>query len=154
MNAKSLKNLKPFKKGQSGNPAGRPQRRPITKWLSVIAETRIEESERKRLKLPRGSTYGRALAIRMYQQAIEGDIRAAKEIREAIEGKAERPMADEEKTLGELLLADADDIVLPSYLEGESCYVCGGRKCRHKRCARCDGCDECSEQPNPSDEIK
>jgi hypothetical protein len=94
VNSNSLKNLKPFKPGQSGNPAGRPKTRPITERYANLAETPIEETERKKLNLPEGATYADALAFAIFERAMKGDIAAIREIREALEGKTERSLAD------------------------------------------------------------
>ena len=94
MNPNSLKNLKPFKPGQSGNPTGRPRARPITERYANLAETPIEETERKKLNLPEGATYADALAFAIFERAMKGDIAAIREIREALEGKTEKSLAD------------------------------------------------------------
>jgi hypothetical protein len=77
-----------FKPGQSGNPGGRPRRRPITERYAAMAEEPLEESLRLELKMPKGSTYGDAMALGQGRAAIKGNTSAAREIREAIEGKA------------------------------------------------------------------
>src|ERR1022692_3423862 len=81
-------NLKPFKPGQSGNPGGRPKKRPISDRYAAIVERPLEEEVRQALKLPRGATYGDAIVLGQARIAIKGKTDAAKEIREAIEGKA------------------------------------------------------------------
>ena len=94
-----IENLKPFKPGQSGNPGGRPKKRPITDRYYEMAEEQIPETLRSKMqkslgiKLPEGSTWGRIVTLRQFLQASglridSGSTRAAREIREAIEGKA------------------------------------------------------------------
>ena len=75
-------------KGVSGNAGGRPKKRPITERYQFIAELPLPESERRKMHLWKGVTYGDAAAIGTFLAAIEGQHSAAKEIREAIEGKS------------------------------------------------------------------
>jgi hypothetical protein len=77
-----------WKSGQSGNPSGRPRMQPISDRYAHIAEEKLPENIRKKLKLGQGATYGDAIALRTFQAALEGDIAATREVREAIEGKA------------------------------------------------------------------
>lgn len=77
-----------FKPGQSGNPGGRPKRRPISDEYLKICDT-IFETDPKKLKIPEGSTFAYAAAFAQFIQAIgKRDTRAMTEIRESIEGKA------------------------------------------------------------------
>ena len=98
--------LKPFhwKKGQSGNPLGRPRRKPITDRYIEAIETELPDDTRKKLGLAPGSTVGDAIARSVAFQAVIGPERvtAAKEIREAIEGKT--PQAVELKHGGEVTI--------------------------------------------------
>jgi hypothetical protein len=82
-----IENLKPWKPGQSGNPGGRPKKRPITQRYAQFAEVPVEAKTRKALKLPKGATLADAAVKRAYQEAINGNLDALEEIREAIEGK-------------------------------------------------------------------
>ena len=77
-----------WKPGQSGNPSGRPRMQPISDRYAHLAEEKLPENIRKKLKLGPGATYGDAIALRTFQAAFEGDIAATREVREAIEGKA------------------------------------------------------------------
>jgi hypothetical protein len=61
---------------------------PISDRYAHIAEVKLPENIRKKLKLGPGATYGDAIALRTFQAALEGDIAATREVREAIEGKA------------------------------------------------------------------
>jgi hypothetical protein len=76
-----------FKPGVSGNPGGRPKKRPISERYEVLAELELPRKDRIKHGLPEGATYGDALAIVMFRAALEGNPSAAREIREAIEGK-------------------------------------------------------------------
>lgn len=78
-----------FKPGQSGNPNGRPRKRPITEEYEAVVNDVLPEKERKLLGLPEGTTWGRAIALGRAREALQrGGTLAAKEIREAIEGRA------------------------------------------------------------------
>lgn len=81
-------NLRPhcFPPGISGNPGGRPKVRPISDRYRRIAETTLPEKERKRLGLSVGATYGDALAVTLFDGRANPSV--AKEIREALEGRA------------------------------------------------------------------
>jgi hypothetical protein len=76
-----------FKTGQSGNPGGRPKRRPIFDRYAAMAELSLPEEERIKYGLPGGASYGHALVARTFKDALEGNPYAAREIHEAIEGK-------------------------------------------------------------------
>jgi hypothetical protein len=98
VNPKSLKNLKPFKSGDewNGNAGGRPKKRPITDEYYARAEKPLPEKLRKQINreageevLLEGATWAQANALKRFIQTLEMDgHRSAKEIREAIEGKA------------------------------------------------------------------
>lgn len=88
--------IKPYewKPGQSGNPGGRPRKKPISDRYEMLAEILLEEDVRLMLKMPKGSTYGDAAALQQFRAAIKGETSAIKEIREAIEGKSTIRIAD------------------------------------------------------------
>ena len=100
------KNLRqPWQKGEpSPNPSGRPKRLPISDSYALLADEPISESDRKILQekgisLEPGATYASSLARQNWLKAIEGDTKAAKEVREATEGKAGiRPADPEDKS--------------------------------------------------------
>lgn len=88
-----------FKKGQSGNPGGKPKKRPITDEYANLADQPLPEKLRQQLqtklgvKLAPGTTFSQSVAIRRYLEAMgykmeTGGTKAAKEIRESMEGKA------------------------------------------------------------------
>jgi hypothetical protein len=76
-----------FKPGVSGNPGGRPKRRPISERYAEFAERPLPEKDRIKHGVPKGGTYGDAFAMVMFKAALEGKADAAREIREAIEGR-------------------------------------------------------------------
>src|SRR5580692_6042532 len=85
-NPKSLANLRKWAPGQSGNPSGRPRKRPISDRYAEMVETVLPDDLRSAVGLPKGATYGDAIALSQARQAIRGKPEAAREIREAIEG--------------------------------------------------------------------
>ena len=86
--AEHLKSTR-WKKGQSGNPGGRPKKRPITDEYFELADKPLPKALCKKLDLPEGTTFSQANAIMRYADALEkGGHMSSKEIREAIEGKA------------------------------------------------------------------
>lgn len=89
-----------WKPGESGNPGGRPRRRPISDCYAERAETALPEEERIKRGLARGATYGDALAFDQFNAALNGRTEAAREIREAIEGKAGQRMEIRESEKG------------------------------------------------------
>src|SRR5450432_1783318 len=93
------KNLRrPWVKGEpSPNPSGRPRRLPISDTYELFASEPIPETLRRKMKrkgipIEPGATFAHALSLQMWINAMDGDPKAAKEIRESIEGKAgQRP---------------------------------------------------------------
>jgi hypothetical protein len=105
-----------FKPGQSGNPGGRPRRRPISERYAELAELRLPEKDRIKHGLPKGATYGDALAAFVFKAALEGNPYAAREIREAIEGKTGQR---QEETPGEDITVTIVNVgSLPSAVDG------------------------------------
>jgi hypothetical protein len=102
MAANSLENT-PKKKGRadhlaaykwsknmpSPNPSGRPKKKPITDRYREALEVELPDEIRVQLGLKKGATMADALARRMVIRAISGRqaVEAAREMREAIEGK-------------------------------------------------------------------
>jgi hypothetical protein len=84
-----IENLKPFKPGQSGNPGGRPKKRPITDEYFADSQLPMSAKDCKRLGLPKGSTFAQGHARQRNLDGIKPQgHRASKEMREAMEGKA------------------------------------------------------------------
>ncbi len=84
--ARRLANLKPFRKGQSGNPKGRPKS--ITLSEAYRRElAKIDETD------PQGRTFAEILAEEMIGKAKGGDVQAAREIADRTEGKAGQTLA-------------------------------------------------------------
>lgn len=68
MNSRRNQNLKPFKKGQSGNPSGRPKELPELKEL--LADALADEKN--------GATQARKIVDKMVAIALKGDVKAAR----------------------------------------------------------------------------
>lgn len=73
----NLQNLKPFKKGQSGNPKGRPKKPDIDQ---IIIDALNDERN--------GTTAIEAIVRALIVKATKGDIKAAQELFDRLYGKA------------------------------------------------------------------
>lgn len=74
--------------GQSGNPGGRPRKRPLSEAYDDLLRQVAPAEVRAVLKLGPKSTWADCIAIGQARRAVKGDSTCAKELREAIEGKA------------------------------------------------------------------
>ena len=79
----------PWKPGQSGNPSGRP----VTKPVSDAMKKHLAELYRGPSKtwVSRGFTNGQVLALKIFEMAASGDMRAAEELLNRTEGKVPNP---------------------------------------------------------------
>jgi hypothetical protein len=77
--ARSLANLRHFRKGQSGNPGGRPK--------TLITDAYRRVAKKKYPNDPENRTYAQLVAEVQFRAAIKGKTEAAKEITERLEGK-------------------------------------------------------------------
>ncbi len=81
-------NLKPFVKGQSGNPGGRPKGPSLTRLLrEALAKTEIRKKDGSSMRLPEGQTVLDLVATIVLQQALGGDVRIIKEIWDRLDGR-------------------------------------------------------------------
>ena len=105
-----------FKPGQSGNPGGRPKKQPITDYLIDQLDQPIPEA--MKAKLPpifvevygTDATFGQVLAFKLVAQGLKGDMQAAKEILDRVEGKVTKKLEHS----GSFTL---EDLVCESYNE-------------------------------------
>jgi hypothetical protein len=74
-----IQNLKPWPKGVSGNPGGRPKKRLISDELERLLQQEAPDAS--------GKTCAAALAEVLLQQALKGDLRAIAEVANRVEGK-------------------------------------------------------------------
>lgn len=88
-NPASLKNLRPFKKGEaSGNPEGRPPKPVcVTSWLKEYADHKISEQID-----PKTLTFAQAAALSAWKEAAKGDLSQYNFIIDRIEGKVTLPI--------------------------------------------------------------
>jgi len=82
-------NLKPFKKGQSGNPKGKPKGTRnrstiLKKWIKV--RVKIKDKANPSLKEVRG-TVEDEIVLALISKARSGDVQAIKEIMDTLYGK-------------------------------------------------------------------
>lgn len=84
----NLQNLKPWPKGKSGNPAGRPRNTELTTAFRELLGKPYPQDQS-------GRTYAEVIAHAMVLKACRGDVRAAKEIRIRTEGRAPRRVPPE-----------------------------------------------------------
>ena len=83
----------PWKPGESGNPAGRPRKRPLSdsheELLRSIAPPEIRNALNQRgARLDKTATWSDCISYSLGRKAIAGDVTAAKELRESVEGKS------------------------------------------------------------------
>src|SRR3984885_11025030 len=93
-NPKIADDGKPYrwKKGQSGNPSGRPK----SKTLSDAYKSKLEELVPHD---PEGRTWGEIVAEAQIRDAVRGNVQAAREIADRTEGRARQAIEFEDKTM-------------------------------------------------------
>jgi len=95
---RNIKGLKPFKKGQTGNPNGRPKKLPALDQL--LADVLGEEKD--------GISAAKAILMKLRQKATAGDVRAAEIMLDRAYGKAKQPLDIVERTI--IVQAPTDDL--------------------------------------------
>lgn len=81
-----------WKKGQSGNPSGRPK----SKTLSAAYRNKLEEPVPND---PEGRTWAELIAEAQVRDAVRGNVQAAREIADRTEGRARQAIEFEDKTM-------------------------------------------------------
>jgi hypothetical protein len=81
-----------FKPGNRANPGGRPKLAPLAQACRELLTTPVPND-------PEGRTYAEAIAKKLAQKALAGDIRAAQEIADRAEGKARQSIEIQDATL-------------------------------------------------------
>ncbi len=94
-----------WKKGQSGNPSGRPK----SKVLSDAYKNKLEELIPND---PEGRTWAELIAEAQVRDAVRGNVQAAREIADRTEGRARQSIELEDKTF-----ANAFERMTPDELE-------------------------------------
>jgi hypothetical protein len=92
-----------FKKGQSGNPGGRPKSKPFRDALSIELAARGEDAKSLR-----------AIASQIIKKAEEGDLQAAREIADRLDGRPtqEAELVVEKRNVHDYSDAELMDIVM------------------------------------------
>ena len=96
---KSLPQL--FKKGQSGNPNGRPKG--VKNFTTLIKE------ELKKISKKTGVSYDRLLAQRFIKQALSGDTAMGKHIWDHLDGRPTQKIEQDTNLIGVLGVAQIDN---------------------------------------------
>jgi hypothetical protein len=114
-----------FLPGVSGNPSGRPRSKPITDRYKEALEVLLPEDVRKKLLLGKGATMGDAIARKMAIRAVSGmkAVEAAREMREAIEGKAPQALKIQSQGTVKFVVEYADDA---KTIDGNAEYIDDG----------------------------
>jgi Family of unknown function (DUF5681) len=86
-----------FKKGQSGNPGGRPKKRVLTQALLAVLDQLVPGDVRKR-------TNAQAIAETLVALAMKGHLGAVHELADRTEGRA--PIVSIDKSLDESIIED------------------------------------------------
>lgn len=96
--ARKLSGLRPFPKGVSGHPGGRPAKKPITEAyaeaikIKLPAELRKVKIGKTEVELKPGATMAHLMALGQCIAAAKGDAAPAQEIANRLEGKVPVPV--------------------------------------------------------------
>ena len=83
-----------WKPGQSGNPGGRPKTAPLSHACRELLASLLPND-------PKGRRYAEAIAEKLAERALKGDIRAAQELADRAEGRARQSIEIENVRLRE-----------------------------------------------------
>jgi hypothetical protein len=84
-----------FKPGVSGNPGGRPKGRSI---VARIRELLDRTTDLQGMPLEGGRTLGDLLAEQVLRNALEGDVKAAKDLLDRLEGRSRQSVPEQGDT--------------------------------------------------------
>ncbi len=87
---------KMWKPGQSGNPGGRPKRKPLTDAYAALLDKPIPPDMARQLKLDESTTYAQVIAMSLVREAVKGKVQAAAEVADRVEGKITQPISGPE----------------------------------------------------------
>jgi hypothetical protein len=106
--ATNPQNLKPFKKGQSGNPKGYPKGVPnsATRYKRILGL--IQKKRNFLTGEMEDLTVAEQMDMGIIKKALGGDVIAYREIMDRLEGKAKQTMEVTEKTI-KVLHRDSDE---------------------------------------------
>ena len=90
-NTARTRGLKPWKPGQSGNPGGRPKKKPLTEAYNLILKRRVPKDVLAKLALRGHPTYAQVIAMALAREAIKGKVHAAAEMADRVEGRVSAP---------------------------------------------------------------
>jgi hypothetical protein len=81
----------PWKPGESGNPGGRPKKKPLTDAYAAILGKPVPAEVAEKLKVDTSTTYAEIIAMALAREAVKGNVRAAGELADRVEGKIGAP---------------------------------------------------------------
>ena len=95
----------PWKPGESGNPGGRPKRKPLTDAYAAILAQPVPAEVARKLNVDSSTTYAEIIAMALVREAVKGNVQAASQLADRVEGRAmERMQLDVRgDPLGDLL---------------------------------------------------
>jgi hypothetical protein len=86
---------KGFMPGQSGNPSGRPKRKPLSDAYSALLGQTVPPEIARQLRISETSTYAEVVAMALLKEAVKGKVNAAAELADRVEGRVmERVQVD------------------------------------------------------------
>jgi hypothetical protein len=80
-----------WKPGQSGNPGGRPKKKPLTDAYAHVLARRVPQEIIRKLGLRGHPTYAEVIAMSLAREAIKGKVNAAAEMADRVEGRISAP---------------------------------------------------------------
>ena len=80
-----------WKRGQTGNPGGRPKKKPLTDAYARILKRQVPAYVVRKLGLKGHPTYAEMIAMALAKEAIKGKVQAASEMADRVEGRVSSP---------------------------------------------------------------